>query len=103
MPTIRLTVSGPPGTINANLSAIITAITGSGATLYGEIGIDGDGSVTSDPTTLTGLTIVFRGRIIFHLQATRAIADALVTALGPVKTGAPSLRFGLVYEEPVSL
>src|SRR6266699_578779 len=93
MPTVRLTVSGPPAAISQNLSAIVAAITGSGATLYGEVGIDGDGTVTSDSTTLAGLTVAFRGRLVFNLQVTRAAVDSLVAVLAAVKTGAPCLRF----------
>jgi hypothetical protein len=103
MPTVRLTVSGPPGTVNTNLASIVAAITASGATLADETRAEGDANVTSDPAVLAGTTVAFRGRVVFFLNATRTIVDSLTAALGPIKTGAPALRFNLTYDEPVSL
>src|SRR5467141_3352024 len=98
MPTINLVVFGPPATVNSNLASIVNAINSSGATLNGEINAGGEGAVTSDPSTLTGLTVVFRGRIIFPLVGTRAQFDSLKTGLQTIKTGAPSLNFGAALD-----
>jgi len=98
MPTINLVVFGPPATVNSNLASIVSAINSSGATLNGEVNAGGEGAVTSDASTLTGLTVAFRGRIVFPLVGTRAQFDSLKTSLQTIKAGASSLNFGAALD-----
>ncbi len=103
MPSINLVVSGPPATVNSNLANIVNVINSSGATLNGEVNAGGEGQVTSDSSTLTGLTVAFRGRIIFPLLGTRAQFDSLKTGLQTIKTGSPVLSFGVALDESASV